>query len=104
MKRFEVWSVNLDSTIGSEIRKTRPAVIVSPDELNAHLNTVVIVPLTTGRSYPFRVATKFQGKGGTAAIDQIRTVDKRRLVKRLSVLRKETASAVLAALVEMFQP
>ena len=104
MKRFEVWSVNLDPTIGSEIRKTRPAVIVSPDELNAHLNTVVIVPLTTGRSYPFRVATRFQGKDGTAAIEQIRTVDKRRLVKRLSALRKETAGAVLAALVEMFQP
>lgn len=104
MKRLEVWLVNLDPTIGSEIQKTRPAVIVSPDELNAHLNTVVVVPLTTGRSYPFRVATKVQGKSGAAAIDQIRTVDKRRLVKRLSVLRKETADALLAALAEMFAP
>src|SRR5258708_2020541 len=104
VKRLEVWLVNLDPTIGSEIQKTRPAIIVSPDELNAHLNTVILVPLTTGRSYPFRVPTKVQGKSGTAAIDQIRTVDKRRLVKRLSVLRKETADALLAALVEMFTP
>ena len=104
MKRLEVWLVNLDPTIGSEIQKTRPAVIVSPDELNAHLNTVVVVPLTSGGSYAFRVATKVQGKSGSAAIDQIRTVDKHRLVRRLSVLRKETADALLAALVEMFTP
>ena len=104
MKRLEVWLVNLDPTIGSEIRKTRPAVIVSPDELNAHLSTVIIVPLTTGRDSPFRVETRVQGKRGTAAIDQLRTVDKRRLVKRLSVLHRETAAAVLGALVEMFTP
>ncbi len=104
MKRHEVWLVNLDPTIGSEITKTRPAVIVSPDELNAHLNTVIIVPLTSGREYAFRVPTKVQGKDGVAAIDQIRTVDKRRLVKRLAVLKKETADALLASLVEMFTP
>jgi len=102
MKRSEVWLVNLDPTIGSEIRKTRPAVIVSPDELNAHLQTVVVVPLTTGRSYPFRIATKVQGKLGVAAIDQIRTIDKRRLVKRLSTLRAQTAQRLLDALTEMF--
>ncbi len=102
MKRFEVWLVNLDPTVGSEIKKTRPAAIVSPDELNAHLKTVVVVPLTTGHAYPFRIATQIQGKKGVAAIDQIRTVDKRRLVKKVGVLRGKTASRVLDALAEMF--
>ena len=102
MKRFEVWLVNLDPMIGSEIRKTRPAVVVSPNELNAHLQTVVVVSLTTGRSYPFRIATKVQGKPGVAAIDQIRTIDKRRLVKRIATLRSTTAKRLLDALVEMF--
>ncbi len=102
MKRFEVWLVNLDPTVGSEIRKTRPAVIVSPDELNTHLQTVVVVPLTTGRAYPFRIATKIQGKAGVAAMDQIRTVDKRRLVKRLSAIPAKTAERLSDALVEMF--
>ena len=104
MKRLSVWLVNLDPTIGSEIHKTRPAVIVSPDELNAHLNTVIVVPLTTGRSYPFRVATRVQGKDGVAAIDQIRTVDKRRLVKRLGAIRGATAERLLLALGELFAP
>ena len=102
MKRLEIWLVNLAPTIGSEIKKTRPAVIVSPDELNAHLSTVVVVPLTTGRSYPFRIPTRVQGRDRVAAIDQIRTVDKRRLVKRVALLRKPTSDALLAALVEMF--
>ena len=79
MKRFEVWLVNLDPTIGSEIKKTRPAVIVSPDELNRHLRTVIVVPLTPGKTYPFRVATKVHGKPGVAAVDQVRTIDKQRL-------------------------
>ena len=102
MKRFEIWIVNLDPTVGSEIKKTRPAVIVSPDELNVHLQTVVVVPLTTGRSYPFRIATRVQGKPGVAAVDQVRTVDKRRLVKRIGALRDPTARRVLDALAEMF--
>ncbi len=102
MKRFEVWLVNLDPTIGREIRKTRPAVIVSPDELNSHLQTVVIVPLTTGRAYPFRIATKVEGKPGVAAIDQVRAVDKRRLVKRIGTLPAETAARLTDALMEMF--
>lgn len=102
MKRFEVWLVNLDPTVGSEIKKTRPAVIVSPNELNAHLQTVVVVPLAKGRTYPFRIATKVRGKAGMAAIDQIRTVDKRRLVKRISTLRSTTAQRLLNALVETF--
>jgi mRNA interferase MazF len=102
MKRFDVWLVNLDPTVGSEIKKTRPGVIVSPDELNSHLQTVVVVPLTTGRAYPFRIATQVQGKKGVAAIDQVRTVDKRRLVKKVGVLRGKTAKRVLDALCEMF--
>lgn len=102
MRRFEVWLVNLDPTVGSEIKKTRPAVVVSPDELNAHLQTVVVVPLTTGRIYPFRIGTQVQGKKGVAAIDQIRTVDKRRLVKKVGMLRDKTAKRVLKALSEMF--
>jgi mRNA interferase MazF len=102
MKRFEVWLVNLDPTVGSEIKKTRPAVIVSPDELNANLQTVVVVPLTTGRAYPFRIATKVRGKPGVAAIDQIRTVDKRQLVKRISTLRAGTAKRIMDGLGEMF--
>ncbi len=104
MKRHEVWLVNLDRTVGGEIRKTRPAVIVSPNELNAHLNTVVVVPIASGRSYPFRVATRIQGQDGAAAIDLVRTVDKRRLVKRLTVLKDGTAQAVLSSLIEMFTP
>ena len=102
MKRFDVWLVNLDPTVGSEIKKTRPGVIVSPDELNSHLQTVVVVPLTTGRAYPFRIATQVRGKKGVAAIDQVRTIDKRRLVKKVGVLRGKTAKRVLDALSEMF--
>tara|TARA_B100000029_G_scaffold160142_2_gene155921 strand:- start:3303 stop:3617 length:315 start_codon:yes stop_codon:yes gene_type:complete len=102
VRRFEVWLINLDPTIGSEIQKTRPAVVVSPDELNAHLNTVVVVPLTTGRDYPFRVATRVQGRKGIAAVDQIRTVDKRRLVKKVTTMGKSTAAKLLESLGEMF--
>ncbi len=98
----QVWWVNLDPTIGSEIRKTRPAVIVSPDELNGHLNTVVVVPLTSGRAYPFRIATKVQSKPGVAAVDQVRTIDKRRLVKRIKTLKVSELHSILDALVEMF--
>ncbi len=98
----QVWWVNLDPTIGSEIRKTRPAVIVSPDELNAHLNTVVVVPLTSGRTYPFRIATKVQGKTGVAAVDQVRTIDKKRLVKRIKTLKAGELNPILDALVTMF--
>lgn len=104
MKRFEVWLVNLDPTIGSEIKKTRPAVIVSPDELNEHLRTVIVVPLTTGRAYPFRVATKIAGKPAVAAVDQIRTVDKQRLVKKVASLPKTTRQTLLNALAEVFAP
>lgn len=104
MKRFEVYLVSLDPTVGAEIRKTRPAVIVSPDELNQHLGTVVVVPLTTGRSYPFRPATRLRGKPGVAAVDQLRTVDKGRLTRRVGLLDAPTGAAILQALAEMFAP
>ena len=104
MQRFEVWLVNLDPTIGSEIRKTRPAVIVSPNELNSFLRTVIVVPLTTGRQYRFRPATHFFKTDGVAAIDQVRTVDKQRLVKRLGILDAPDAEAVMAGLAELFAP
>ena len=104
MRRFEVWIVNLDPTLGSELRKTRPAIIVSPDEINEHLNTTVVVPLTTGRAYAFRVPTRVQGKAGVASLDQIRAMDKRRLVKRVGVLDDATRARILAGLAEMFAP
>jgi len=103
-RRFEIWLVNLDPTIGSEIKKIRPAAIVSPDELNEHLRTVVVVPLTTGRSYPFRVPTSVQGRAGVAAVDQIRTVDRCRLIKCTGELEDKTAHHLLNALAEMFSP
>ncbi len=102
MNRFEVWLVNLDPSIGSEIQKTRPAVIVSPDELNRHLRTVIVVPLTAGKTYPFRVATKVAGKPGAAAVDQIRTVDKQRLVKKVGTVSGKTRQNLLNALAELF--
>lgn len=104
VSRGQLWWVNLDPTIGSEIQKTRPAVIVSPDELNVHLNTVVVVPLTSGQAYPFRVPTKVQGKPGVAAVDQVRTIDKRRLVQRIRTLKAGELHPILETLVEMFTP
>lgn len=102
IRRFEVWLVNLDPTIGGEIKKTKPAVIVSPDELNEHLRTVVVVPLTTGKVYPFRVRTRVQGTPGVAAVDQIRTVDKQRLIKKIGSLPGKTRLKLLKTLAEMF--
>ena len=104
VQRFDVWLVTLDPTVGSEIRKTRPALVVSPDEMNAHIATVIIAPMTTkGRSYPTRVPCTFQGKSGNVVLDQLRTVDKARLVKRLGRLDAATSDAVLATLAELFE-
>ena len=103
VKRFQVYLVNLDPTIGSEIRKTRPCLIISPNEMNRHIATVVIAPMTTqGRSYPTRVACRFQGKDGQIVLDQLRTVDKARLIKRLGQISVSTQKGVLAVLAEMF--
>lgn len=103
MRRFDVYLITLDPTIGSEIQKTRPCLIVSPDEMNRHIATIIVAPMTTkGRPYPSRVLCQFQGKEGQIVLDQIRTVDKSRLAKRLGSIEAETQAAVLAALAEMF--
>ena len=101
--RGEVHLVGLDPTLGSEIKKTRPCLIVSPDELNQHLRTVIVAPMTTGgQAYPWRVACRFQNRSGFVALDQLRTVDRERLVKRLGRLSAATTTEVLDTLQEMF--
>jgi mRNA interferase MazF len=105
INRFEVYLVNLDPTIGSEIRKTRPCLVVSPDEMNHHVRTAIVAPLTTqGQAYPTRVACRFGGKSGQVVLDQIRTVDQARLTKRLGRLDVKTSAQVLNVLQEMFAP
>ena len=105
VRRGDVFLVNLDPTRGAEIKKTRPCVIVSPDELNAHLRTFIVAPLTTGsRSYPFRLPCRFGGRIGHMVLDQIRTVDQERLVRRLGKLSFSTLGRALAVLQEMFAP
>ena len=105
IRRGDVFLVSLDPAKGGEIKKTRPCVIVSPDELNAHLRTYTVAPLTTGgHPYPFRVPCRFEGRSGYVVIDQIRTVDRERLVRRLGKLAPSTLGRVLAILQEMFTP
>ncbi len=105
VKRFDVYLINLDPTIGSEIQKTRPCLVISPDEMNRFIRTVIVAPLTTkGTTYPTRVACKFQGKRGQIVLDQIRTVDKTCLAKRLGKIDKQTQTEVLSILSEMFAP
>lgn len=102
-KRFEVFLINLDPTVGSEIKKTRPCLIISPNEMNRHLRTVIVAPMTTkGKLYPTRVVCKFQGKSGQVVLDQIRMVDKVRLVKKIGRLEKNTTKEVVDKLIEMF--
>jgi mRNA interferase MazF len=103
--RGEVYLVDLDPTRGSEIRKTRPCVVVSPDELNHHLRTVIVAPMTTaGQPYPWRVVCRFEGQEGRIALDQLRTVDRERLVRRLGSLQSATVAGTLAKLGELFAP
>lgn len=105
VRRGDVFLISLDPTRGEEIQKTRPCVIVSPDELNANLRTFIVAPLTTGgHPYPFRVACKFQGRSGHIVLDQIRTVDRERLVRRLGKLSSSTLVRTLTILQEMFTP
>ena len=95
IKRYTVWLVNLDPTVGSEIKKTRPAVVISPDWLNIRLRTVIIAPMTTKiRNWSTRVRVNFLGKEGEIVLDQIRTIDKRRLVKYLGEIDEETAKEI----------
>jgi mRNA interferase MazF len=104
VNRFDVFLVALDPTLGHEIKKSRPCAIISPDEMNRHIGTVIIAPMTTkGRSYPSRVGCTFQGRQGQVVLDQLRTVDKQRLVKRLGQLSPVTSDRVLDVLAEMFQ-
>ena len=103
INRFDVYLVVLDPTIGSEIQKTRPCVIISPDEMNRHIATVIVAPMTTkGQFYPTRVACTFQGKEGKVVLDQIRTVDKSQLARKLGKLKNETQREVLSVLNELF--
>jgi mRNA interferase MazF len=104
-RRFDVHLVALDSTLGSEMRKTRPCVVVSPDKMNQHIRTVLIALLTSkGTAYPTRVASRFGGRAGQAVLDRLRVVDVQRLTKRLARLSASTQAAVLTALGELFAP
>jgi mRNA interferase MazF len=103
VRRFDVYLVGLDPTVGGEIRKTRPCLIISPDEMNRHVATVIVAPMTTkGRAYPTRVPCRFQGRDGQVVLDQIRTIDKGRLLQRLGRVSTRTQKAVLAVLSELF--
>ena len=105
VKRFEVYLVELDPTTGFEIRKTRPCLVISPDEMNRHIATVIVAPMTTkGRDYPTRVPCSFNGKDGQIVLDQIRTVDKSRLVHKLGAIDSKTKADVLAVIAEIFAP
>jgi mRNA interferase MazF len=105
IRRFDVWRVNLDPTVGSEIRKSRPCLIISPDEMNRAIATVIVAPMTTKRrAYPTRVTCRFGGQEGEIVLDQIRTVDKTRLVQRLGRVHPSTQQRVLDALAELFAP
>lgn len=104
IERFSVYWIDLDPTKGSEMKKTRPCIVVSPDELNRHLNTVIIVPLTsTIRNYPFRVRCLVADREGQAAIDQLKTVDKSRIGKYISSLRKSEIQEIKEVLRQMFE-
>jgi mRNA interferase MazF len=102
-RRDEVWLVSLDPTQRAEIQKTRPCLIVSPDEMNHHLRTVIIAPMNTVvRSYPTRVPIRFKGKDGQIVLDQLRAIDRQRLVRKLGIVAAGTAQAASAILIEMF--
>jgi len=105
VKRGDVWLAALDPTVGSEIRKTRPCLVISPDEMNGSLRTVLVAPMTTGsRPAPFRTSVAFDGKTGLIVLDQIRALDKARLVRRCGTVDAATLDATLAALRETFEP
>ncbi len=103
VSRGDVYLVSLDPTTGSEIKRTRPCLVISPNEMNRHIRTVIVAPMTTkGRPYPSRILCRFKGREGQIVLDQLRTVDKVRLVKRLGRISPKTSEAVLALLQEMF--
>ena len=103
VNRFDVYLINLDPTVGSEIQKARPCLIVSPDEMNRHIRTVIVAPMTTaGKDYPTRVSCKFIKKKGQIVLDQIRTIDKTRLAKKLGSINPETQLEVISILQRLF--
>ena len=103
VNRFGVYLVNLDPTFGSEIQKTRPSLIISPDEMNRHIRTVIVAPMTTAeRKYPTRISCTFKNKKGQIVIDQIRTIDTSRLIKRLGTIDPNTQLEVIAVLQRLF--
>jgi len=103
ISRFDVFLVKLDPTVGHEIKKTCPCLVISPNEMNHHIRTVIVAPMTTkGRSYPTRVPCKFKGKSGQVVLDQLRTVDSVRLARKLGTISRKTGSEVLSVLQEMF--
>ncbi len=105
VKRFDVFLINLDPTLGSEIKKARPCLVISPDEMNRFIRTVIVAPMTTkGPSYPTRIPCRFQGKRGQIVLDQIRTVDKARLVRKLGRIGEQNQERVLLVVNEMFAP
>ena len=105
INKYDIILVNLEPTLGSEVNKTRPCVVISPDEMNRFITTVIVAPMTTkGRSYPTRVSCEFQDKQGQIVLDQIRTVDKSRLVQKIGEINKTTQTKVLSILAEIFAP
>jgi mRNA interferase MazF len=103
VNRFDVYLINLDPTVGSEIKKIRPCLIISPDEMNRHIRTVIVAPMTTaGKEYPTRISCTFKKKKGQIVIDQIRTIDKSRLIKRLGTIDPNTQLEVIAVLQRLF--
>jgi len=104
VSRGDVWLVNLDPTIGSEIRKSRPCLVISPPELNDHLKTVIVAPMTSqGVQAPFRIVLTFQGTTGLVLLDQLRTIDKTRLIKKLGRIQTKTLTTTLQKLKELFE-
>lgn len=102
-QRFDVFLINLNPTVGSEIQKIRPCLVISPNEMNNNISTIIVAPMTTkGRLYPTRVPCHFQGKAGQIVLDQIRTVDQKRLIKKLGKITKNEQHSVLVTLAELF--
>ena len=105
VQRFDIHLISFDPTKGSEIKKTRPCLVISPNEMNKHIKTVIIAPMTsTIKNYPTRITTTFQGKKGQIVLDQIRTVDKSRFIKNLGTISSSAKEKVVSTLQEMFAP
>lgn len=103
VNRFDVYLINLDPAVGSEIQKTRPCLIISPDEMNKHIRTIIVAPMATaGKDYPTRISCKFKKKKGQIVLDQIRTIDKTRFIKKLGSINPETQLEVISVLQRLF--